>query len=157
MAAKALSEDQLSQMRELIEQWRASHPHQYYVANVRFSDFESFPTAKSTTGLKLPTNLLGLLYLDPLAGLDPVAAELKSYRDLTERVLFAVVRMPQYLGARWTSRYGMLCTILRWWVSFRARPGYQTQAAAWWTRCPIFPRICRRQATMPSIMHFGLC
>jgi hypothetical protein len=38
--------------------------------------------------------LFGALYIDPLAGLDPVARELRSYRALTERLAFIVTRMP---------------------------------------------------------------
>jgi hypothetical protein len=95
-AAKGLPPAQLEQMRVLIEQWRKTHPGQYYVADVRFTDFEV--VHRNEPQVKLPSSILGLLYLDPLAGLDPVAAEIKSYRDLTERMMFAAVRLPRLVG-----------------------------------------------------------
>jgi hypothetical protein len=98
-AAKVLTAPQVQQMQTLIDQWRATHPGQYYVADVRFTDFEVVNQInKNSAQLKLPGNIFGLLYLDPFSGLDPVAAELKSYRDLTERMMYAAVRVPRLMG-----------------------------------------------------------
>jgi hypothetical protein len=54
----------------------------------------------SSPQVKLPGNLFGLLYVDPLAGLDPVAKELTEYRALSERMLYLFNRMPIVLS--WT-------------------------------------------------------
>jgi hypothetical protein len=98
-AAKAMTSEQIAETRSLIAQWRERHPQQYYVGDIRFTDFEVVRDLKpDDSGLKLPGNVLGLLYLDPLSGLDPVAAEMKSFRDLTERMMFAAVRMPRIMG-----------------------------------------------------------
>jgi hypothetical protein len=98
-AGKVLKPTQLDSMRQLINDWKARNPGQYYVANVRFTDFEIVQQTKpGAPPLKIPSNILGLIYLDPLAGLDPVAAELKSYRSLTERMMFVAVRTPMLIS-----------------------------------------------------------
>ena len=98
-ASRGLTPAQLQQMHTLIEEWRVAHPEQYYVADIHFTDFEAVERlTPNSSQVKLPGNILGLLYLDPLSGLDPVAAELKSYRDLTERMMYAAVRVPRLLG-----------------------------------------------------------
>jgi len=56
------------------------------------------PWRYSWPQLKMPTSVFGLLYVDPLAGLDPVAKELQEYRGLTERLVFMFNRMPMVLS-----------------------------------------------------------
>ena len=34
-----LSEQQLAELRQIIDEWRAANPTQYYVAYIRFTDF----------------------------------------------------------------------------------------------------------------------
>ena len=73
-ATKVLTEGQLAELRSVIEQWVKENPGQYYVSHVRFTDFATTKrmTADSPQA-KAPGSVFGLLYLDPLAGLDPVA------------------------------------------------------------------------------------
>jgi hypothetical protein len=98
---KMLTRKQLDELRSLIEQWRRDHPMQYYVSHVRISDIAAaHDKARGTPQLKVPGSVFSLLYMDPLSGLDPVAAELHSYRALTERMMFLVQRMPLVLGAQ---------------------------------------------------------
>jgi hypothetical protein len=98
---KMLTRKQLDELRSLIDQWRRDHPTQYYVSHVRISDIAAAQAmARGSPQLKLPDSVFGLLYMDPLSGLDPVAAELHSYRALTERMMFLVQRMPLVLGAQ---------------------------------------------------------
>ena len=99
--AKMLTRKQLEELTSLIEQWRRDHPAQYYVSHIRLADIAA---AKQLTSgspqLKLPGSVFSLLYMDPLSGLDPMAAELHGYRALTERMMFLAQRMPLVFGAQ---------------------------------------------------------
>jgi len=98
---KMLTRKQLDELKGLIDQWRRDHPTQYYVSHVRLADMLSAQhLTRGSPQLKLPGSVFGLLYMDPLSGLDPMAAELHSYRALTERMMFLVQRMPLVLGAQ---------------------------------------------------------
>jgi hypothetical protein len=97
--AKVLSKKQLDEMRELIAEWRENNPKQYYVGWIRFADFASSLKLAGRLSSKQATgSVLGLLYLDPLAGLDPVTRELQEYRALSERLNFLFNRLPIVLG-----------------------------------------------------------
>ena len=99
IGAKALTRAQLNEMKSLIEHWRVEYPGQHTVSHIRFTDFGAVQKATpDSPQVKVPGSLLGLLYLDPLAGLDPVAAEVRSYRTLTERMMFVAVRIPIVVG-----------------------------------------------------------
>ncbi len=99
MAAQALTPDQIAELHKLIDQWRADNPDQYYVSHIRFSEFAAARRiARSSSKAKQPSSLFSLLYLDPMANLDPVAQELQSYRELAERLTFLVERMPMVIG-----------------------------------------------------------
>jgi hypothetical protein len=95
LGATALTAKQLQELSDLIESWRNAHPEQYYVSHIRFDEFASYRqiSPDSKTG-KMPGNIFGYLYMDPLSGLDPVARELHNYRELTERMLYLFSRMP---------------------------------------------------------------
>ena len=98
---KMLTRKQLDELKSLIEQWRRDHPTQYYVSHVRISDIAAAQNlTRGSPQLKVPGSVFSLLYMDPLSGLDPVAAELHSYRELTERMMFLVQRMPLVFGAQ---------------------------------------------------------
>jgi len=98
---KMLTRKQLDELMALIDDWRRDHPTQYYVSHVRLADIASAQNlTRGSPQLKVPGSVFSLLYMDPLSGLDPVAAELHSYRALTERMMFLVQRMPLILGAQ---------------------------------------------------------
>src|SRR5688572_4972524 len=81
---KVLSQAQLDELRGIIEQWRMDNPTQYYVSHIRFTDFaNSMRIGANSPQVRIPTSVFGLLYADPLAGLDPVAKELAEYRTMT--------------------------------------------------------------------------
>jgi len=95
VAKRVLTPQQLDQLRDLILQWRQEHPGQYYVGQTRFSDFDAYRNlSPESPQAKTPGSLFSLFYVDPLAGLDPMAREIKSYRTLTERMVFMVSRLP---------------------------------------------------------------
>lgn len=93
--AKSLTQKQLAELRQIIEQWRAANPTQYYVGYVRFTDFaNAMHISVGSSQAKSKGSVFGLLFLDPLAGLDPVARELQEYRALSERLTFFLNRLP---------------------------------------------------------------
>jgi len=95
---KVLSRAQLDELRAIIEQWKRDNPTQYYVSHIRVTDFaNSMRIGSNSPQLKIPSSVFGLLYADPLAGLDPVAKEMAEYRALTERIVYLVNRMPVVL------------------------------------------------------------
>jgi hypothetical protein len=97
--AKVLTEPQLEELRRVIEEWRAANPTQFYVSHVRFTDFaNAMRVTADSARARVPSSVFGLLYIDPLAGLDPVARELQQYRALTERMMFLVNRLPIVLA-----------------------------------------------------------
>ena len=99
LAARALTSDQIAEMHRLIDQWRADNPGQYYVSHIRFAEFASARRITRTSPqAKQPSSLFSLLYIDPMANLDPVAQELQSYRELAERLTFILERTPVVIG-----------------------------------------------------------
>jgi hypothetical protein len=99
--ARVLTDKQLAELQAIIDKWVAEHPGQYYVSHVRFTDFAgAMRVTKSSPEAKSPGSVFGLLYLDPLAGLDPVAREMQQYRALTERALYLANRLPIVLAWR---------------------------------------------------------
>jgi hypothetical protein len=75
-------------MHTLIERWRSSGT---VAIAISLHDFEAVEQlTASSSQVKLLGNILGLLYLDPL-GAGPGGGGLKSYRDLTERMMYAAV------------------------------------------------------------------
>ena len=98
-AGRTLSRQQIQELRVLVQKWQREHAGQYYVGFTRFSDFEAFRNlTPESPEAKAPGSLFGALYLDPLAGLDPMAKELRGYRALTERLAFMGSRMPMLLA-----------------------------------------------------------
>jgi hypothetical protein len=99
MAARALTPDQIDELRKLINQWRADNPDQYYVTHIRFAEFAAARRiTRDSPQAKQPSNIFSLLYLDPMANLDPVAQEMQSYRELAERLTFLMERTPIVIG-----------------------------------------------------------
>lgn len=96
MAGRTLSKAQLDDLDGVIRTWVKDNPDQYYVGWVRLTDIAAARSrGKGGPAVKMPTSLLGLLFIDPLANLDPVAQEMRNYRNLTERLTYLLLRMPQ--------------------------------------------------------------
>jgi hypothetical protein len=98
LAGGVLKPAQQQELRDLINEWRAKNPNQRYVGQIRFREFVTalgrMPSQSSTA----PTSIFSLLYLDPLAGLDPTAAAIEETRELGERVMYYTQRMPNLLS-----------------------------------------------------------
>jgi hypothetical protein len=100
-AAQVLTRSQQDELRSLIRAWRAEHPGQLEVG-VRFRDFAEL-AARQSGGTKGKTSsVLGLLFLDPFAGLDPATREMEQTRYVADRALYVMKRMPNLL--RWQSQ-----------------------------------------------------
>jgi hypothetical protein len=96
MSSAILKPDQQDELRLLIQEWRAAHPHLRNVGAVRFREFVA---AMGKTPTKAtPNSVFSLLMLDPFAGLDPTAAAIEETRQLGERAMYYTQRMPQLIS-----------------------------------------------------------
>jgi hypothetical protein len=91
-----LTPQQVARLHELIDQWRAQHPHVRAVAYIHFRDFaEAFgPSNKDAAG---PSSLLSIVGIDPLSNLDPAVQEIAQTRQLAERAIYYMQRAPDLL------------------------------------------------------------
>ena len=92
-----LKRQQQQELRNMVEEWRQKNPHQRYVGSLRFREFAA-DIGKTPSQPAAPTSIFSLLYLDPLAGLDPTAAAIEETRRLGERVMYYTQRMPMLLS-----------------------------------------------------------
>lgn len=95
MVGTFLTPQEQQELRNLMAQWRKDNPEQRYVSHVRFDDFVAYRiSASRNTG---PSSIFQLLFLDPFAGADPIATEMRAIRQLSERVFFFVERAPMLI------------------------------------------------------------
>lgn len=99
IAEDVLTPEQQQELRDLILEWREEHPDQRYVWSVHFLDFAEEEGISAQEASSRPGSLFGLLFLDPLAGLDPAARELEQTRYIAERAMFYIQRTPALV--RW--------------------------------------------------------
>ena len=92
-----LSESQLARLHQVIDQWRADHPNVRAVAYIHFLDFAKAVGAPSGGEQDRPGNLFQLVGLNPLSGLDPAVQQITLTRELAERSIYYVQRMPDLL------------------------------------------------------------
>lgn len=105
---QAMRAELADQLKELINEWREEHPDANYVANVRLEDFAKARQQPLVSAVKSGDNLLTLLALDPLAGLDPAQREVQQSRMLGERMFYYASRSPQVLKWHVESLYQSL-------------------------------------------------
>ncbi len=98
LASGVLKPEQQLELHNLIAEWHAKNPHQHYIGPIRFSEFVTALGRTPTQASTSPTSIFSLLYLDPLAGLDPTAAAITETRELGERAMYYSQRMPQLLS-----------------------------------------------------------
>ncbi len=99
LASKALTAEQIAEIDRLIAQWLENNPDRVYAGYVRFSEFSAarqVATAQAQKGRA--SNVLGFLFIDPLAGLDPTTREIEQARLLAERAFFYMQRMPMLIS-----------------------------------------------------------
>ncbi len=98
LAHGMLKPAQEQELRDLIQEWRQKNPHQRYVGAVRFREFATALGRTPTQSSAMPTSIFSLLYLDPMAGLDPTTAAIQETHQLGERAMYYTQRMPQLLS-----------------------------------------------------------
>ncbi len=108
-AATVLTPAQLEELRRLIEDWRARNPTVRLVGFVHFSEFAE-DAGWSLEQQRALGSLLGLLTIDPLAGLDPAIKQIEQTRLLAERVIFYMQRVPYLLDLQ-TQRVVLQATL----------------------------------------------
>ena len=99
-AAAMLTADQLAEIDTLIQQWLAQNPDRRYAAYVRLDDFAAARTqaVSEQPGSGRASSIFGLMFVDPLAGLDPATKEIEQTRLFAERAMFYLQRMPQLVS-----------------------------------------------------------
>jgi hypothetical protein len=98
LAGGVLKPSQVKELKDLIAEWRAKNPNQRYIGPIRFREFVAALGRTPTKANSGGTSIFSLLYLDPLAGLDPTAAAIEETRDLGERAMYYSQRMPMLLS-----------------------------------------------------------
>jgi hypothetical protein len=98
MAGGVLKPSQQKELRDMIQEWRKKNPDQRYVGSIRFREFVAALGKTPTPATTAPTSIFSLLYLDPLAGLDPTTAAIQEARELAERAMYYGQRMPTLLN-----------------------------------------------------------
>ena len=98
LATAVIKPEQQRELRELIVEWRRQNPNQRYVGPIRFEQLVSaLGKMPDQTKIK-PNSVFSLLFIDPLAGLDPAAAALEETRMTAERAMYYAQRMPMLLS-----------------------------------------------------------
>ena len=105
IAKRVLNADQVQQLTDFLAAWRAAHPDQTAVYRTRLLDFAAYAGESSSAQSSRPSSLLGVLRVDPLAGLEPTARSIEEARLLGERSTYYLQRMPTLLSwhAEWLS------------------------------------------------------
>lgn len=98
LADRLLKVEQRLELTELIQEWRQKYPHQRYVGQIRFREFATALGKNPTRATTKSTSIFSLLYIDPLAGLDPTAAAIQETRQLGERAMYYTQRMPTLIS-----------------------------------------------------------
>lgn len=100
-----MTPEQREDLAALILQWRKEHPDDTYVSNVRLEDFSAARQQTIVTKSSSRGSLLSLLWLDPLAGVEPAEREVQKTRLLGERMFYYASRSPQVLKWQVESLY----------------------------------------------------
>jgi hypothetical protein len=94
IAKDVVTADQFAQLQRTIDEWRQRNPHIRAVSFVHFRDFANsigHPTSGEDHSLG---SLFSLLGIDPLSGLDPAVREIAQSRELAERTIYYIQRVP---------------------------------------------------------------
>lgn len=99
MTEKVLKPKQVTAFREAIELWHQQQATSEGLPVLRTAGLALDMAERSRSDRATPSNILGLLLLDPLAGLDPTRREMAEARLFAERALFVAQKLPTLL--RW--------------------------------------------------------
>jgi hypothetical protein len=98
MASGVLKPSQEQELKDMIQEWRVKNPHLHYVGQIRFREFVTALGRMPSQATTSASSIFSLLYIDPLAGLDPTAAAIEETRELGERAMYYTQRMPNLLS-----------------------------------------------------------
>jgi len=98
LAGGMLKPTQKLELQNLIQEWRGQHPRQRYVGPIRFVEFAAALGRKPTAASSSPNSIFSLLFINPLAGLDPTTAAIEEAQQFGERLMYYTQRMPLLLG-----------------------------------------------------------
>ena len=93
-----LKPEQQKELLEIIQEWRRNNPQQRDVAGLRFREFMSAFSRTQERASSSPTSLFGLLFLDPMASMDPTTSAIEETRNTGERAIYYAQRMPTLLN-----------------------------------------------------------
>lgn len=99
LTGKVLKPSQVTTFREAIELWHQQQPTTHGLPVLRTAGLALELAEGSRSDRASPSNILGVLLLDPLSGLDPTRKEIAQARLFAERALFAAQKLPTLL--RW--------------------------------------------------------
>jgi hypothetical protein len=87
---------QQADLRRLLVDWRAKNPGIQNAPFVRFQEFVALMPSAGEQHRKslMPSSLMGVVGLDPMAGLDPAVRQVEQSRLLAERAVFYAQRVP---------------------------------------------------------------
>jgi hypothetical protein len=98
LVSSVLKPEQQTELREIIQEWRRNNPQQRNVAGLRFREFMSAFGKAPAHIRSSPTSLFSLLFLDPMASMDPTTAAIEETRNTAERAMYYTQRMPSLLN-----------------------------------------------------------
>jgi hypothetical protein len=93
-----LRDEQKAELRGILTEWRKKNPNQRYVGGTRFREFAVGLGKTPETGKTKPTSIFNLLFIDPMAGLDPTARAIEETRQSAERMSYYAQRAPVLLS-----------------------------------------------------------
>ncbi len=96
--AQHLDAKQIASVHAVLDGWRAEHPKVTSAEVLDVPNFRSLAERGKKDDQDVG-NLLGIIGLDPLSGLEPVTRQVELLRRLGERAAFFLERAPQVLGA----------------------------------------------------------
>ncbi len=96
LATEILDPAQQADLRRLLVDWRAKNPGAQNAPFVRFQQFVALIPAEGEQHRKslMPSSLMAVVGLDPMAGLDPAVRQVEQSRLLAERAVFYAQRVP---------------------------------------------------------------
>ncbi len=98
LASRVMKPDQQRELREIIEEWRRKNPQQRNVVGLRFREFMTAFGKTPERASSSPTSLFSLLFIDPMASMDPTTAAIEEARNTAERAMYYTQRMPTLLN-----------------------------------------------------------
>lgn len=96
LAARYLTDQQLAEIRQAVDQWRAAHPDERYVSHLHLADLPA-ANLPPEVAARDPGSVFGLMFVDLTAGLDPAVREVVLLRQASERMFYYLQRLPMLI------------------------------------------------------------